>query len=558
MSAYSAAFDSYVQQRRILTGRAHRRNLAENRHFADMVDKRFGSASLTVLRAMFNALDGVRKICRNQEHEQYGEDIELIGDENLDADDVREMLVASGFTNEDAERWFAYADYEKRYVVSAEGNFCAKSGLNWCERYEHYTEEDTNNVKIARNSYEDWSTSACEEYAFYCDVSEQWYYERVYSQACTDDGRTICHQYANENDWYWHEGADHFATYPEDEDEEEDEDDEESIPSYHSGWRNWDDILTVANRSTRAFYGFEIELDFVGDTSRAEFNSTYLQGNASRYFCGERDSSLDDSTGMEIITRPFSLQELRSDDCKLRELMRHVRMAGADGDEDNYGVHVTTNWGRLDQQHKNRMRDMVYRLRSLAEFIARRKGTGYCNYENKDKASGHHTAVNVRDRYAVEFRIFQSTTDYNVLLSYAEFVDAVTEYTRDPNRVVEGPLAASLFRHWVVLGGQYPALAKRFPTPSCKELLPCALPSSNRPIEPSPKTPYEPASSPTLMVADSPSLATMDARTYAPSSTSINSWRTTARWVSEIPLLWSISASPRAAPAASRIAIRSR
>ena len=76
--------------------------------------------------------------------------------------------------------------------------------------------------------------------------------------------------------------------------------------------------------------------------------------------------------------------------------------------------------------------------------------------------------------------MFQGTPDWDVLLSYVEYVDALTGWTRNPANPTRGPIGQALFRAWVHATGRYPALSRRFTTTLTQEALACALPSLSR------------------------------------------------------------------------------
>lgn len=464
---------------------------------------------------MLDKLQALRTVCRDSNSPQYDQDIITLGNANLLTDVIEGMLELSGFETGDQEAWFERAYNAHDYIRSEDGYFTTTEHCTYCDYDEVYYYDGSFHMVETSGGRMRWHEDVCDNHAFYCEISGKWYSNDDFIQQQTTEGQVICAEYADNHDWYWHEGPEEYSRYPEEEEYDDDDDEEEDeqprtrIPHYHGGDRSgWAHHMVVANRSTRGFYGIELEVALPSFQAREDFWQQYLYPLGARaHFCGEQDSSIDRTRGIEIVTRPFPLQELQGAN-PLRELMVRLVEAGGhytdDNGDSNYGVHVTTNWGRLPQSHKNRVRHLVFAMRQLSMFVAGRKSRSHCNYatEHTSSEGDHHTAVNIRNRHAVEFRIFRSTVEYDRLLSYVEFVDAVVEYTRDESRPIDGPMASSLFRHWFCLVGRYPALAARFPTPSCKDLHPCVLPSSNRPVEFSPKTSSAPASPTILTDAD--------------------------------------------------------
>ena len=120
-------------------------------------------------------------------------------------------------------------------------------------------------------------------------------------------------------------------------------------------------------------------------------------------------------------------------------------------------------------------------MRALTEFVAGRKSNPeYYSYNKGCRGGEKYTAINERPDGSFEFRVFQGTPDWQVLLSYVEYVDALTEWTRNPANPTHGPVGQALFRAWTYATGRYPALSCRFTTTLTKEALACALPSLSR------------------------------------------------------------------------------
>jgi hypothetical protein len=408
------------------------------------------------LRDLFGVLEAVRFICRHPDAEQYKTDIETIADSAHETHDVIRWLQASGFDRGDICDWFKTAE-DNDYIRTEDGHFAAKDVCSYCDNDDvyYYSDDGFSSVIVSlrngRWNSETWSESAIENNAFWCDVSEEYYSCTAFDRASTVTGLDICAQWAQRNDWYYHVDENEWSREPPD-----DEDNDSGIPDYHDAVRRWD--LTIANRSTRAFYGFEIEVDFPNSDDRREFWGSHLACDDS--FCGELDGSLDDDTGLEIISRPFAMDELRTPNNRLKNMLAEARREGAHVNDRNYGVHITSNWGRLTNDHKNRLCEAVCSMRALSVFVSRRYSPTYAEYTPYD--GDKHVAMNRRDQHAVEMRTFLSTTDWPMLMSYVEYLDALTEWTRSPLNPIAGALAPAQFRAWVRSRPDYPHLARRF------------------------------------------------------------------------------------------------
>lgn len=438
---------------------------------------------------MFRALQAIRGICKKEDIAQYSEDICSIAEQHMCEDDVKSLLRLSKFDNKQVRAWFDYASDKCDMTVTEDDVFMPKDNAAYCEYYEQYysNSDDFVDVKVGRRTTERWCQSACDNNAFYCDVSEEWYSGGHYSQSETSNGDVICSEIAGDYGYSWSSERDAFVH----EDEEDEEDEYDGIPKYHKAFRNW--AYTIPNRSTRAFYGFEIEVEFQDREAVIEFYNDKLDGNGSRSFCAERDGSLDDVLGLEVITRPFPMQELQTPGNPLQAMLATMKESGAFVPHSSYGLHITTNWSRLSLDHGKRLRDLVYGLRHLTVFVSQRE-VNSASFENHH---GKHTAMCVRCDDAIEMRTFKSTTDYDMLMSYVEYLEALTEWSRDPQRNT----SSSEFRFWVVNTTTYPHLAKRF---LGKKEKVCASPSLNLPGPVSGRIPSGSASETTPTAPDTP------------------------------------------------------
>ena len=377
--------------------------------------------------------------------DQIAEDAESLVRAELETDFLARLIP-------DAETWFsAVSDYGVR---TEDGVFCAPDDTYECEKTGLiFASDDEFRTVNVRNGTEQWCESAVDAAAFYCDVSNEYYACRYYTCGRTGHGDIICEEIAGDYDYFEHRDGTYYDVPEDDEDDMDDDDKPLAISAYHKGNRAWS--YDVANRSTRAFYGFEIEVCFADESDRYDA----WEALDNHDVCGECDGSLDDDCGMELITRPMPMQELRTEGNFLQRLMRQLADDDVDAEQDNYGIHITANWGRLTTDHQRRLYQATYKLKPLTVWVAGRE----TNYAKFTRNSGDkHQAVNERSALAAEFRVFASTLDWNRLMSYVEYVDALTEWTRDPAAPIEGAMAQAAFRRWVTQRADYPHLAARF------------------------------------------------------------------------------------------------
>ncbi len=421
--------------------------------------------AINAFRGLCPVLDS--DACRRDMRAAEGREVEL----------VRAWLDASDFEDDTQEAWFQHAQDQHGITATEDGWFAGDTFF--CSLHEVWYSQraQANEVVVRwRNGIldtETWCRDAVDDDAFYCDASHRYYASSAFDQGQTADGDTVCDTWVENNGYY--SGSDGYWRYG---DPDEDED-ECPIPSYHDGDRAWS--MDRVRSAATAYYGLEIELCFENEHDRLDYYEEV--GFPIADLTAERDGSLDDDEGLEVISRPFSLADLRQHRNPLQQAMElAVRYEVASPSPGGYGVHITTNAQRLAADHRRRLVDATYDMRALTEFVAGRKNDAdYYNYDNKlSRAGCKYTAINERSDGSFEFRVFRGTPDWQVLLSYVEFVDALTDWTRNPANPTQGPVGQALFRAWAQSTGRYPALSRRFTTTLTKEALACALPSLSR------------------------------------------------------------------------------
>ena len=436
----------------------------------------FQRARPQVASDLARALGAFRGLCRLLDNRTTSRDILALNGSGLEL--VRAWLDVSDISGAEQDAWFERAHERHGIAVTEDGWFTDEIFV--CELHDIPYSRRTQSFEVVvrwRNGIwdtETWCRDAAEDDAFYCDGSQRYYSSGAFDSGQTVDGDTVCDTWAELNG-YWSDGDGHWR-YGDPEDDE----DECAIPAYHDADRAWS--LERARKAATAFYGFEVELCFEDAHARLDYFEEV--GFPTAELTAERDGSLDDEEGLEVISRPFSLAELRQHRNPLQQAMvlAEERYDVACPCPGGYGVHITTNAQRLTRDHRARLVDATYDMRALTEFVAGRKcDQDYYNYSNKlSREASKYSAINERSDGSFEFRVFRGTANWRVLLSYVEYVDALTEWTRNPGNPTHGPVGQALFRAWVHATGRYPALSRRFTTTLTKEALACALPSLSR------------------------------------------------------------------------------
>lgn len=425
------------------------------------------------------ALGAFRSICTDPENPAYTHDIQALANNGLA--DVDLWLLESNIAGDAATAWFQHAADAHAIHQTVDDRLTADAFF--CDQYEAWYSRhipaytvyvgNRNGCWLAQT----WCDDAVDADAFFCEVSDRYYSSIAFDAGqLTEGGGTICEAWAELND-YWADNGGYWHP-PSDDDYSDDDEDDGPIPSYHGGARLWS--MDAAREAATAYYGLEIELRFNDTAERLGYYEEMCFPTPD--LTAERDGSLDTDEGLEVISRPLTLMELRQHRNPLQQAMNWAVDYGAETPSpEGYGVHITTNAQRLSEDHRKRLIDATYDMRPLTEFVAGRKHCGdYYSYTKNDRYCNKYTAVHERGDGSFEFRVFQGTPEWQVLLSYLEYVDALTEWTRNPANPTQGSVGQALFRAWVQATGRYPVLARRFTTTLTKEAVACALPSLSR------------------------------------------------------------------------------
>lgn len=331
-----------------------------------------------------------------------------------------------------------------------------------CGEYFHYDEQNTtcDDNSVCDSCRDAYCYSDCmgtyihegEAYSVYDSV-------RSYQNGSSDD---YCTQRYGRNNFDEYDGA-FFSdedTYYEvtrgedDEDEDEDHPSNDGLSAYHNGYRDFTEINVSGKYPA---LGAEIE---VYCEDRADVVS-YLKDIGGLVL--ERDGSLDDYNGFEIITKPYGREEwVVMAHSIFATLQKHEAVGYNEPAGTNYGIHLTVHRRFLsplseariamflvDEVNLNFVRAIAQRaqiysahngvgmgavvkpnLRSVSDGLI--KSYSGPNYEitksGKIYGKGKYCPVNFKEELA-EFRIFQSTTNIVSFVKNLEFVWALIKWT---------------------------------------------------------------------------------------------------------------------------------
>lgn len=243
-------------------------------------------------------------------------------------------------------------------------------------------------------------------------------------------------------------------------------------PSYHNrqsreGNSRYVRQVEAARVSYMRMYGAEIEVVFKSSRLRDMWIARHKkEAIALRGTIFERDGSLPDDTGLEIITAPYTLADLHGPNTSP---VRAIFDSVADALEPNTrcGLHINCSAAGTGRWLRERMSTMINELRPLFEVLARRESNNYAVYSEiaGTPNATRYAAVSDRGAYT-ELRMFRGATTEQEVLEAVELADALHVWCDHPlmpvTRAVGTASIASEFRAWVRRNGsRWPTLSAR-------------------------------------------------------------------------------------------------
>jgi len=152
----------------------------------------------------------------------------------------------------------------------------------------------------------------------------------------------------------------------------------------------------------------------------------------------ERDSSLDDNFGVECIFAPFDLIQASA---VFREFLEIVNRHSGEGDEcDEYGLHINVQ-PNLSDFELAKLLTFVHdpeNITLLQKLAGRAAGYGFnfgCDAKTNarrkiSKALSKYRPIHIKPSRLLEFRLFQSTVKFDILMRRIETVYALLHFVQ--------------------------------------------------------------------------------------------------------------------------------
>lgn len=316
-------------------------------------------------------------------------------------------------------------------------------GSDYCTTYDgdiHYTEDtfvcdrcgdchpvnDSRAVIVSsRGNEETWCDCCTDGNAFFCDHSDHYFSDNSFSSVEVD-GCTVCFEWNQDNLFYW-ESDGNYHWDPEDEDEDEDEE-SSGRGQYHGDqytrnlWKKRDPFADL--------FGVELEIcardkDCLNDICSAAKDQGFIP---------ERDGSLHEQLGVEIVAPPLGLRTYRKGQWSV--LLDGIRSKAKGWDAGTgYGIHISIRRSSLTRLQQVKFLRFFPDNRRFCEKVAGRASNGFSNYDvvvpwARDPYTGRYAAAAIREGDRIEVRAFRATLKKSSFLKNVQFVAALVEFVR--------------------------------------------------------------------------------------------------------------------------------
>lgn len=290
----------------------------------------------------------------------------------------------------------------------------------FCEDSEHYFSRDDDFIEVitsyrrgVRNSVR-INTEYSNRSYFYCENTHNNYDSDNFNEIYVE-GETVCEEACSASIYYWESDNEYHW------EEEEEEDNGSDLTDYHDTDRprSWD---------TASGYGLELEV-YCDDPVE-------LANELPSGFIGEKDGSIDETYGIEIIGHPIKFSDYYLGN-PWKTLFTKFDDHGVTAPSIKYGLHINVSKSLFGSPlHMSKFIVMMNKLEEMGKHVAKRReiynGRYYTGKRiGKDTLkTGKFEPVNTKD-HCLEVRIFKATNEYSHLMICLEYTEAVKEITRN-------------------------------------------------------------------------------------------------------------------------------
>ena len=195
-------------------------------------------------------------------------------------------------------------------------------------------------------------------------------------------------------------------------------------------------VFHDCDESSKLYFGMELEYNVDREDKRASIEPASELSESDIYV--KTDSSI---SGYELVSHPRTLASWKEYlSCTYASVLQDIESNGGEVDN-NTGIHIHVSKSAMTDAHKARFAMFVNNFSNLSAFIACRPDTEYQRYFKKTEEdfenASRYEAVNWHNSATVELRIYKSSFDKKVILSYLQHAHAVYRYTKQDIRACD-------------------------------------------------------------------------------------------------------------------------
>jgi hypothetical protein len=312
--------------------------------------------------------------------------------------------IADSRTLEDEDYFY----FEEDYSTSMEGNICYMEDMYFCEYFEEYTEEETSLCYIGRREHRYSDKAICK-----LGLNE---YNGDFYDGDAMDNNDLCYceddnQIHHLDNLYYHDSDGQYHLSPEEEDDSED-----YISGYHDGGYKKREFT----KKPKFFIGFEIEKE-----DKEVKESLYISDfkDNAPLWRKERDGSLDDASGFELISPTYELKvsKIKKDIKENSMLLAHINAKHSK----SCGGHINiSEVGKTGEELFNNLKGYTPLFHAL---YYGRVDKNYSKGKSNEKLlsdNEKYQSIKIHDN-RVEYRIISAVPDFDTLIWRAQLMDFI-------------------------------------------------------------------------------------------------------------------------------------
>jgi hypothetical protein len=195
-------------------------------------------------------------------------------------------------------------------------------------------------------------------------------------------------------------------------------------------------VFHDCGESSKLYFGMELEYNADRKDKIASIEPASELSEDDIYV--KTDGSI---SGYELVSHPRTLASWKEYlSCIYASVLQDIESNGGEVDNGT-GIHIHVSKSAMTDAHKARFAMFVNNFSNLSAFVACRSATEYQRYFKKTEEdfenASRYEAVNWYNSATVELRIYKSSFDKDVILSYLQHAHAVYQYTKQDIRACD-------------------------------------------------------------------------------------------------------------------------